>query len=355
MSMVSAQKEDRTVFTFTGASYSVRDVIDAAHFRGEVQPHWEEFLARIEAQRSAEQAQAERDDAAIDEAAIAFRYRHDLITAEETERWLEQRGLTLADFSDYFTRDFWATTRPVKPSSPGGPFQQATPELRELFAVELILHGEFDPMAERLSWRVSATAENAGAEASTDLERERFVERNGEIAEWLNALNRDESWFEQTLSMEGAFRRECQKLLTPQVAKREISALRLPLTRFDVETIAFDSLEAAREAVMCVRTDGMSMAEVAQEGGHRYRRTELLLEDIPEELQQKFLSLTPGNVLDPITRENRFEVARVLGKTEPRMNNPAVRLRIEQRILERHFAALSSKHVRWEIPALATE
>src|SRR3954453_838441 len=120
-------------------------------------------------------------------------------------------------------------------------------------------------MAERLSWRVSATAENAGAEASTDLERERFVERNGEIAEWLNALNRDESWFEQTLSMEGAFRRECQKLLTPQVAKREISALRLPLTRFDVETIAFDSPDAARSAVMWKPTDGMSMAEVAQE------------------------------------------------------------------------------------------
>ncbi len=47
------------------------------------------------------------DDAAVAAAAEAFRYEHDLITAEETERWLEKRALSLDDFTDYFVRQYW--------------------------------------------------------------------------------------------------------------------------------------------------------------------------------------------------------------------------------------------------------
>ena len=147
--------------------------------------------------------------------------------------------------------------------------------------------------------------------------------------------------------------RPCSKLLTPDAAEREIGALRLPLTRFEVETIEFESHDAASEAVWCVRNDGMSMAEVAQEGRYPYRRAELVLEDIPDDLQQRFLSLTPGSVLDPIPREDGFQLSRLLGKAEPKPDDPAVRARIEQRILQRHFADLTSKRVRWELmPAL---
>jgi len=46
------------------------------------------------------------DEAAISAAAEQFRYRHDLITADETEAWLANRGLTFDDFSDYFARQY---------------------------------------------------------------------------------------------------------------------------------------------------------------------------------------------------------------------------------------------------------
>ncbi len=42
-STVSAQKEDRVVFTVGSRNVSVRDIIDAADFRGETGPHWEEL------------------------------------------------------------------------------------------------------------------------------------------------------------------------------------------------------------------------------------------------------------------------------------------------------------------------
>lgn len=302
-STAPAQKEDRVVFTAGPMNFSVRDIIDAAHFRGEVDAAWKEFLARLEAEKAAQEAGAEADEAAIESAAVEFRYRYDLITAEETERWLEVRGLTLSDFGDYFRRAYWGNISPRKTGATI-PFAEASEESRELFAAELTLAGGLDKMAERLAWRV-ATAE--AKSESSDLAA-------ADIPEWLGGIDRDGMWHDNMRAMEATFQSACAQLLTPEAAEREIGALRLPLTRFDVETIEFESRDAASEAIWCIRNDGMTMEEVAQEGRYPYRRAELVLEDIPDDLQQKFLSLTPGSVLEPIPREDGYQLSRMLGK-----------------------------------------
>ena len=106
-SSLVATNHSRQVFTVGPNSYAVRDVIDAAQFRGEMQPAWDEFLRLVACEERAGTEDRESDDAAIDTAVRTFRYDHDLITAEETERWLADRELTLSDFSDYFTRHYW--------------------------------------------------------------------------------------------------------------------------------------------------------------------------------------------------------------------------------------------------------
>ncbi len=348
-----AQKEDRVVFSLGPKNFSVRDVIDAAHFRGEIESAWQQLLARLEAEREAGEEGAEMEDGALDAAAVAFRYQYDLITAEETERWLELRALTLADFSDYFARVYWGNNFHPKTSSPTVPLHEASFEMRELLAIELILSGEFDGMAGRLSWRVAAMEGVELPPEEMEDERQRFAERiDTDRAEWLDGLGRDEAWLEENIRMEAAYRQQCAKLVTPEAAEREIGALRLPLTKFEVETIEFESLDAAQEAIWCVRNDGMSMEEVAKEGRYPYQLVELLLENIAEDLQQKFLSLTPGSLLDPIARDDSFQLARLLVKTEPKADEPLVRERIEQRILERHFADLTAKCIRWQLIAV---
>jgi len=358
-SALPAQKEDRVVFTAGAKNFSVRDVIDAAHFRGEIDSHWTELLARLAAEKQATESGAEIDNSAIDAAAVAFRYGHDLITAEETERWLELRGVTLTDFGDHFVRAYWGQAFPSEANSAAPPFHQASMELRQLLAVELILRDQLDAMATALAWRVAAAEGIDVGSAAAEVERERFAARTGfdpdKIQEWLHGLGRDDLWFEQTLEAEAAFRARCEKLLTEDALEREIRALRLPLTRFEVETIEFDSRDAASEAVWCVRSDGMSMAEVAQEGRYPYQRIELVLEEIAEDLQQKFLSLTPGSILEPIPREDGFQLARLLGKAEPKLDDPGVRSRVAERILARHFADLTSKCIRMEITPMSTE
>lgn len=355
---VPTEKEGRVVFRSGPRSISVRDVIDTAWFRGEMDAFWTDLLVRMEAETRGRESDAELDDAAIDSASVAFRYNYDLITAEETEQWLDARGLTLSDFSEYFARDQWAKTFRGKIELEPVPFVHASEEQRELLTVELTLAGELDQMATRLAWRVAIRESGEAGElepAAIEAERERAGVERGEVDEWLDALGRDQNWLDENLTMEAAYRKQCAKLLTAEARAREISALRLPLTRLDIETIELDSQDAAREAFLCVRDDGISMEEVAREGRYPHRRQEVVLEAIPNELQQKFLSLSPGAVLEPTPRDDGFLLSRLLGKKEPKIDDPDVRARIERQILERYFSDLTSSRIQWLILPTAPE
>lgn len=322
-------KENRVVFACGATDYTVGDVLEAAHFRGELEAPWQEFLLRVEADRKGQASDLVLDESTLDEAAIAFRYKYDLITAEETERWLEARSLNLSEFSEYLARIEWAKEFAGRVEAPSIPFAGATVGQRDLFVVDLTLSGELDGMAARLAWRVAALAA---------VEQEKERKREGGLAE-----------------MEEVYRRSCEQRLTSETRQRELGALRLPLTRFEVEMIELESRDAAREAFMCVRDDGMSMAEVAREGRYPFRETELVLEQIPEEMQQKFLSLTPGSLLEPTAREDGFVLTRLLQKREPKLDDPEVLARVDERILERHFADVSSGRIQWRIAMNGTE
>src|SRR6266436_4423558 len=99
---------DLVVCACAEQAYTAHDAIDAAIFRGELEIKWKEFLDEVEAEKRADELDLDLDQAAISSAAEAFRYEYDLITAEETQAWLANRGLTFDDFSDYFTRQYCA-------------------------------------------------------------------------------------------------------------------------------------------------------------------------------------------------------------------------------------------------------
>ena len=89
----------------------------------------------------------------------------------------------------------------------------------------------------------------------------------------------------------------------------------------------------------------MSMEEVANESRYPYRQSEFLLEDVDPETQQRFLSATTGQLLEPIPNGDGFELCRVIRRVEPSADDPAIRARLENRVITRHFIELASKHV----------
>lgn len=345
-----------------GREYNVRDAIDAALFRGELKAIWKEFLCNIKAEEQAKELDLEPDDDAISETAESFRYEHDLITAEETELWLHDRGLTLEDFSDYFARRYWRTSLEEKISAENIGLVSAADELRQLFATELIFAGELDRLTKQLTWRLAALAASKQEDVDPQqlrAERRRFLDRSeikgSKLTDWLDHIGRNEQWLEEMLAMEAAYRRDHESVLTAEARKKQLAMLRMPMTRFEAEMIEVESLDAAREALFCIREDGMSMEELAVEARYPYRRITFRHEDVPPDWQQRFWSVGAGDLLEPLPRDEGFELYRITKKSEPDLSDTIVQERIDQRLLERHFAALASEHVQERLQAVSTE
>src|SRR5205823_9672384 len=205
-------RENRVIFSSGEGGFTAKDVVDCAVIRGEIDPLWKNFLRVAECDRLANERELELDDSALDSAAIAFRYKHDLITAEETERWLEDRGVSLAEFSDYFARQYWGRSYSGTFDPPNSSYETAPPEEKDLFLVDLILSGSLDRMAERLSYRVAAQADEAkDNKASVTEERTRFLAAakidQVDLADWLAQLGRGQEWFDEILAAEAAYQR----------------------------------------------------------------------------------------------------------------------------------------------------
>jgi hypothetical protein len=289
-----------------------------------------------------------------------FRISRDLISAEETERWLEERGLSLDDFSDFLIRQEISASVSVTPDWQVEEYAFASQELRELLSIDLLFTGEFDRLATVLAWRMAAREPVSDPLPAKAIERERarFSERSGlsgdRLDNWLHGLERDAVWFNAMLELEAIFQSQREELLSVGSRERMLPTLRMPLMRFDLELIEVDSRDAAREVFECVSADGEPMEQVASDAGYPYRRSHVFFEDLPEDLQTRLLSARPGEILDPIELEGRFELCRLVAKTEFELTDEEVRHRVEARIVERHFSELAARFVRWILPPIGT-
>ena len=101
MEYTNLAKWDRAVFATGQTTVTIGDAIRATHFRGELEPSWNGVSAPAEHEKSAIEPDLAEGQALSEQ----YRIDHDLISAEETELWLDARGLTLKDFNDFLIRD----------------------------------------------------------------------------------------------------------------------------------------------------------------------------------------------------------------------------------------------------------
>ncbi len=356
----SMARNDLIVCACQGRNYKARDAIHAALWRGELDGLWGDFLRRLASEKRADELELEFPDGDLDAAAENFRYEHDLITAEETEQWLTARGLSLEDFGDYFARQYCDRQLGEEVTPAKLDYVSADGELRQLFCTDLILSGDLEQFTLQLMWRLAAqmaAKETDPADLAT--EEQKFFERHQldskKLGDWLGALGRDRQWFDELAAMESAYQARCKTVLLPQARQHELGALRLPLTHFEAEVLEVESRDAAQEALFCVREDGMSMEEVGIEARYPYRQIQFVLEDLPADLQQTFLSVSPGDLLEPMARGEGFELCRITKKVEPLADDPTVQQRIEERLLDRHFSDLVAKHVEHRLGPVSSD
>ena len=71
------------------------------------------------------------------------------------------------------------------------------------------------------------------------------------------------------------------------------------------------------------------------------------VEETSVEEREPDYNVTPRAMV-PIVRGEGFHLCRILRKAEPDLDDPLVKSRAEDRILDRHFGELCAQHIRWK-------
>jgi len=312
---------ERGIFVLYDRTYTAGDVISAADFRGDLLAPWQSVLAWF----ARDESERHRDEEAIQSACNAFRVERDLISADETEKWLKQLCLSEKDFFDYFAR---RTALPApRADATAVDYWNAATEWRHLLHVDLMISGEFEQMAQRLAWRIAA------------VDPDDVHLRSGNI---------------DFATLEKNYQALRRKVASVEACQRVISLTGLQWTSYVCEVMEYDAAESrdfVDELLFCLREDCASMTEVGRHCGYAVREEVWNYECLDDDLRIRLPGARCGEIIGPIAFGDCPAVIRLIEKRDASLSDEAVRLRVERKVCEQHFSKLAAKRVRWTFPA----
>ncbi|MFN7976787.1 MAG: hypothetical protein U0P30_01540 [Vicinamibacterales bacterium] len=322
-------------------TYTWRDVVLFAMVTGE----WDAFAADLALGLACAHDAGEHDDwpddGVLDEAATAFRYDRDLLTSEETEAWLERHGLSLDSWSDALMRDVLrrdrgdrVTAGELEPDDIDGP----------TLIAEGVCTGAFPRWAGTLAARAAVAQLHDGTPVP---DADTAATMTGRYAAWLEALDDVEAHVQPLVAAVAADRAVIAAALTAEALATHVDRARLDWVRVDLEQLTFPSIDAAREAALCVREDGLTLSEVAIESRQPVVDARTLLDALDPALRDAVLSASPGDTIGPIETAGGVVVAHVVGKAAASLDDPLVRARAERSVIEALRERAAVAHARW--------
>ncbi len=319
----SAQVLGRPVFSVDGEEYRWEDVLLAAHAWGE----WAKLSSRAaEGVACARRVEVEGDPLAQDDvssAAKAFRYEHGLLSGDEMEAWLEQWGLDvtrwMASINRSLLREHWATDLKEIASR----FPAPAEEIRDAVWVDAIGSGALTGFAWALAARAAAHSALGGSPA-----------RDGESSS-------------RTALLDESFRRFREQAVTSEALANLAGAREMDWLLVTCRSLTLPDEGMAREAALLVRSDGMALAEVAQQAGLTVHDVAVYLEDIEPPLKDMVFSAGEGELLGPVPDGERFLLVTVDAKTRPSVEDPAIRERAQSEVARRAVDQEVINRVRW--------
>lgn len=316
------------VFTVGPAQYRLSEIVQAARAWGDLDGLEEAARQGLACVKHAAETETLPTTAETDAAASEFRYDRDLITADETEAWLDRWGLSVESWTAYLERlllrQRWADELPDLVSR--HPVSQE--EIAETLHVEGLCSGQFGRVAHKLAAGLAA-CERARDEGW-------LVEDAGATEDPMSPARLD-----------AAIEQLRTHTVTPAAIRAEVAAHHLDWVRVDCELVSFADLPLAREATLCVREDGRELSQVAADARSVLHRENFYLEEVEPAWRDHLLGARAGDILGPLSRESSFVLLRVREKALPLPEDPAVRRRAEASLLDRALEQEISHRVKW--------
>ena len=311
------------------------DVVLAELHRGS----WAELERRtragLAAQRAAVASGRELSAAETTAAARAFRFQRGLLAGEQLDEWLDGWGIGLAEWREYLRRDLLRQ----RSSSAA---EVDDDEVSAAIGVEAICSGVLEAAASRLASRAALAPPGAAPAA-----------RAGRVdvaaaAELLGISPKQcAERLERVEQLEAAAALAEAELLGGDAVAEEVARHRQEWLRLELGVLPLDDVDAAREAVLCMRVDGLEPAVVASRARRDLRRLSTTLAEAPEWLAPYVVGLDEGSVIGPVRHDPGFAVVVVESRHEPQVDDPTVRGRAEAAIVTRAARRQVAARIVW--------
>ncbi len=318
---------DTVLFSTGRRNYSLADLIVAAELWGDWNDIEMETRQGIAFLKWAEQEGEELDDAEMESAANEFRYQRELITSEETEGWLEQWDLSFEEWMDYIRRSLSRRRAPVGVGDIQADHLPSKEEVDSCTYAEVVCSGRLNTLVRRLAGLASAY-ERALEEQWV---KEAFAGGSRKVLDRLQA----------------AYETCCMNLITPEGIGNQVKSHHLDWIRLDCRYLLFPNEGMAREALLCLREDGLSVEQVAQSAASEVHADVLYLDEIDRELWNPFLAAREGDLVGPIRWNDQFALFLIREKILPSIDDLEIRRRSEETLLTAIIDQEIAKRVTW--------
>jgi hypothetical protein len=299
------------VFSAGGHCFTWVEVAEWARARGEWATLEQRAGGLLARERELAAAGALPSTAKVQAAADNFRDRHNLLTGDELEEWLERHDVSVEEWKGEMVRSLLEPSPDVAP---------VVPDVTERACW---VHGV-------CSGQLAACARTMAEEFAVHLRDQPLTLSHDELAALPQELERF-----------------CAEQLRTEVLAAEVTDNRVDWTRLDLRCLTHRDEMVVREAALCVRIDGRDLADVAADAGAQLQEISLLVNDVEPSRRARLLAAKPGELIGPLATGADNQLILVVARAAPTLDDPGVRLRAEDVVIKRALAGEVSRHVNW--------
>lgn len=283
---------------------------------------------------------AEQDDD-VEAAAEEFRHARGLLAADDLERWLEERDVSVDAWWGHLAR----TALRIRESGAVRAARAAPDALAEPLRVDLICSGEIDRIVRDLAGRA------AGAAAAGSGKRRRATDVTRLPKELPAVLGMSADAVSERAArlarLDEPFARFVDAATVAASIAHAVEMNTAGWTRFRVRMVVVDDLDRARELAMLVREDGVPLRDAAERAGSPAVDERRFYEDFPPAVRERVFGARRGEIIGPFEAGEGSMVIEVVDRTEPSARDRAVAARAADSVLHAALDREIGARVRW--------
>jgi len=257
--------------------------------------------------------------------AVAFRRTRKLESGQDLRAWLEARELTMDDWEAHLRRSLAGRELDTSPEEPS-PWLDVDLD-GHAFSVDLACSGSWKLVADLAArlWAAARLVEDQSSPAESDfrVEASRIMSAHDELASF------GEPWCIEGLrslrTRERALEEVTRRCSTTEAVEARLVEHSTDWTTFRFDELDLSSPEAAKEALLCAREDGLSAADLAIRTGLQAIESFSRRDSLPVAIATLLDGAVPDQPFGPVALDGRWAVVWLRERCRPSMADESTR------------------------------